>query len=308
MFKPQFKTKSKSKNNKEGVFVLEPLEQGFGHTLGNALRRCLLNSIKGRALTSVKIAGVKHQFSTLSGLKEDIVEFILNLKQVVVKSNDDEPVVLKLKAKGPADVKAKDIKAPANVQIINKDQVIAKLSDSKSKLDCELHYEVGSGFSLAGERKSTTVGLIPTDAAYNPVVQVNYDIEAARVGRRTDYDRLIIRINTNGSVDPEEALMQAAQILDSYFKQVYDPVFEDKKEETTIEIEENAETLDLTVEELDLPTRIANALRKGGYPTVRDLVKANYEEVVKVKDLGSKSVKIIQDKLKVKEIEVFQGK
>ena len=305
MIKPEFKTKTKKKDEGTGIFILEPLTRGYGHTLGNALRRCLLTSIKGRSIVAVKIDGIKHQFSTLEGLKEDIIEFILNLKQVVVKGKTDEPVVLKLSQKGPKKVTAKDIKTPADITIVNKDLVLANLANTKSKLECELHSEVGFGNMLADERTSSTIGVIPLDVSFGPVVQVNYKIETARVGRKTDYDRLVLEIKTDGSVDPEEALLQAAETLTSYFKQVYNPVFEKTDEDEKPVIEENAEILDLTVEELDLPTRIANALRRGGYSTVRALVKAKYEDVSKVKNLGGKSLTIIKEKLKAKEIDVF---
>lgn len=307
MLKPKFKTIIKEKNDHRGIFLLEPLEKGFGHTLGNALRRCLLSSIKGRAITAVKISGVKHQFSTLEGLKEDIVELVLNLKHVIIEGETDEPVVLKISAKGPKTVTAKDIKTPANIKIVNKNLELVNLANSKAKLDCEIYSEVGLGYNLAEEYVSDTVGLIPVDASFSPIVQVNYKIEAARVGQRTDFDRLILEIVTNGSVDSEKVLKQAAKNLVAYFKQIYDPVAEEVVKETKAENEENSEALDLTVEELDLPTRIANALRKGGFPTVRDLVSAKPEEVAKVKNLGSKSLSIIKEKLKNKEIEIFQG-
>jgi len=305
MLKPQFKTSSKSINNKQAVFVLEPLQQGFGHTLGNSLRRVLLSSIKGRALVGVKINGVKHQFSTLEGLKEDVIELILNLKKLVIKSDSDEAITLKISVKGPKQVTAADIKGPANVEIINKDLKIASLANKNSKLECELYSEVGFGYFLADDRENTALDVIPMDAAFGPITQVNYRIEAARVGRRTDFDKLILEVYSNGSLDPQEALMRAAKTLVSYFKQIYKPVFEEKEEEEEQIVEDNAEILNLTVEELDLPTRIANALRKGGYPTVRDLQKADKESIAKVKNLGGKSLKIIREKLKLKNIEVF---
>ena len=308
MYHPQFKTLAKEKNQTSGRFIFEPLEQGFGHTLGNALRRTLLTSIKGWAIVAVKINGAKHQFSTLEGLKEDIVELILNLKQVVVNSSSDEPLTLKLSVKGAKKVTAKDIKTPANVKIINPELVLANLADKNSKLECELIFQSGYGFTLAEEAAIRTVGVIPVDASFGPITQVNFTIETTRVGRRSDFDRLVMEIKTNGSVDPEKALMQAAALLAAYFKQIYSPVFEKKVAEDKPMIEENSELLNLTVEELDLPTRIANALRKGGYPTVRDLVSAKYDAVSKVKNLGGKSLSIIKEKLAQKGIEIFKIK
>jgi DNA-directed RNA polymerase subunit alpha len=306
MLQPQFKTQTKSQDGQTGIFVMEPLEKGFGNTLGNALRRCLLSSIKGRALTAVKVDGVKHQFSTLSGLKEDIIELILNLKQVVIKSDSDEPITLKISTQGPKTVTAKDIKAPANVTIVNPELEIARLSNAKSKLECELFSDIGYGYSLAEERKTSTVGIIPMDAAYNPIRQVNYQIEAARVGRRTDFDRLILEIKTNGSIDPLEALESAAKVLVAHFQQIYQPVIVEEEKVELPPTEENANVLNLTVEELDLPTRIANALRRGGYKTVRDLSTSVYEEVAKVKNLGGKSIDIIKEKLVAKGVELFK--
>ncbi|MFC1711329.1 DNA-directed RNA polymerase subunit alpha [Patescibacteria group bacterium] len=295
MIKPSFKTKILEDKSNYSKFVMEPLEQGYGRTLGNSLRRSLLSNIGGAAITKVKIEGVRHQFSTLKGMKEDIVELILNLKQVVVIYKGEEEVKLSLKVKGPKEVKAGDIKAPAEVKIINKKLKLAHLTDSKTNLNVDIWVACGYGYSPAEERKTNTLGIIPVDASFSPIIKVNYKVEATRVGRRTDFDRLILEMWTNGAIKPKKSLEESAKILTSYFKQIYKPVYE-KAEEEEVKVEEN-ESLKLTVEELNLPTRIANALRRGGYPTVESLSKIKKEELNKVKNLGIKSIEIIQKKL-----------
>lgn len=305
MLKPQFKVTAEKETVDYGKFVIEPLEQGYGHTVGNALRRCLLTSLSGAAVTEASIDGVRHQFTTLSGMKEDIVEFILNVKQLRIKYSGDKEVELKLEAKGPGEVTAKDIKTPAEVEIINKDLVLAKLADSKAKLKVTLRVSSGMGYSPMEERKITTVGVIPVDAAFSPVTRVNYQVVSTRVGRRTDFDKLVMEIWTDGTVEPHEALDRAAETLVGYFKQVYDPTFEKKEKEEQVSLEDQ-EVLRLTVEELDLPTRIANALRKGGYKTVKDLKSAKRTDIAEVKNLGAKSVEVVVKTIKDKGIELAE--
>lgn len=298
MIKPSFKIKTLEEKKDYGRFVIEPLQQSFGHTLGNALRRCLLITIPGAAVTKVKIEGVRHQFSTLEGMKEDIVELILNIKQIMVIYKDNKEVKLRLRAKGPKEVKAGDITTPAEVEIVNKELQLAKLADKNTKLDVDLWVNSGYGYSLAEERKTSTLGVMPVDATFSPVTRINYKVEATRVGRRTDFDKLILEIWTNGTIKPKDSLVKAAEILVSFFKQIYSPAV-DKKEKKENLVVEN-ESLKLTVEELNLPTRVANALRKGGYETVKDLNLATKEEVSKVKNLGAKSVDVVAKKLKQK--------
>jgi DNA-directed RNA polymerase subunit alpha len=299
MIKPSFKTTTVKQKKDYGEFVMEPLEQGFGHTLGNSLRRFLLTSIPGSAINRVKIEGVKHQFSTLQGLKEDVVELILNLKQVIVDYDGDKEVKLSLSVKGPKEVKAGDIKTTAEVKIVNKNLVLASLAEKKSSLDLDIWVSRGYGYSPAEERKSDTLGIIPVDASFSPIIRVNYEVESTRVGRRTDYDKLILKVWTNGAIKPSQVLEDSAKILTSYFKQIYKPVLKEEKE---VEKKEDNEALKLTVEELNLPTRIANALRRGGYPNVDSLSKAKKEDLYKVKNLGIKSIQIIEKKLKDKDV------
>jgi len=296
---PSFSVQEQDASDTYARLVIEPLEQGYGHTLGNALRRVLLSSLPGYAITKVKIQGVDHQFTTLEGLKEDITELILNLKEVRIKSESSVPGTLRLEVKGPREVTAKDIAAEGGFEVVNPNHYITTLTSGKS-LKMEMLVESGVGYAMANERKDVSVGEIPVDALYSPVIKVAYKVEATRVGRRTDFDRILLDVQTNGAVKPIEALQQAAQILAKQFTQVFNPVLPVSTQEEVRLSPEEAETLRLTVEELDLPTRIANALRKGGFKTVGDLAGAPKDVVAKVKNLGGKSVDLIDEALKKK--------
>lgn len=286
-----------------GRFELSPLEPGFGLTLGNALRRVLLSSLPGAAITSVTIDGVTHQFTTLAGVKEDIVELLLNLKQVRVKYDGDKPIEAKLSATGPGKVKAGDIVLPSKAQIINKDLLLANLADKKTKLNLKLEIQPGYGYLSAQNRSPKHLGEIILDAAFAPVVRVNFHVENAHLGRRADLDKLIIEIFTNGVIKPVEALRESAKILIRAFDQMINPVAAVEAKTEPIMVEDN-DFLKLSVEELDLPTRIANALKNGGYATVADLAGATHDEISKIKNLGGKSVEIIIKQLKNKGVEV----
>ena len=297
-----FQIKKEKENDRYGLFIIEPLEPGYGDTLGNALRRVLLASLKGAAIVQIKINGVKHKFSTLEGLKEDIIELILNLKQVRLQYEGEKPVRLELEKRGPCEVTAGDIKAPANVKIVNPELVLGNLASKNNTLKAEVIVEVGYGWVAAEEREADKLGVIPVDASFSPVHRVNYKVEATRVGRRIDFDRLILEIFTDGTIKPCLALKQAAGILVKYFQQVFEPK-KAPKEKKKIEVP-SEEVLKLTVEEIDLPTRIANTLRKGGFGTVEDLAQATFADLVKVKNLGEKSIKIVQTALAKKKIKM----
>ena len=299
MFKPVFKLKTQTQTSTRGLFILEPLEQGYGHSLGTALRRMLLTSIPGYAVIKVKIKGVSHRFSTLEGLKEDVVELLLNIKQIRIKSELNKDFKFKLEAIGPKTVTAADINLPAGVTIVNPNLVLATLASRKNKLEIKFTVSRGYGFVPATKSPSEKIGEIPVDALFSPVLLVNYKVEATRVGRRTDYDKLILEVVTDGTIKPKKAILQAAKILMVYFKQIYEPRFIKKKATKPVK---EPEVYKLTVEELNLPTRIANALRKGGYETVKDLVGAKPQEIAKIKNLGKKSVTTIIKKLKDKEV------
>jgi DNA-directed RNA polymerase subunit alpha len=299
MLKINFKTTALAETKDYGKFELSPLEPGYGNTLGNALRRVLLSGLPGAAITSVTVEGVTHQFTTLSGMQEDVVELLLNLKQVKLQYAGDKPQEISLNTSGPGKVKAGDLKTPANVSVVNKDLLLCSLADSKAKLNIKMVVEAGYGYQPAKERSEKTLGEIMLDATFSPVVRVNFNIETARVGRRTDLDKLLIEVYTDGTIKPSDALNEAAKILIASFDQIINPTFE-KEEEKAVVLEDENESLRLSVEELDLPTRIANALRRGGYATVKDLSGVSRADVAKVKNLGGKSVDIIIDKLKEK--------
>ena len=212
MLKINFKTAAVAETKDYGKFELSPLEPGYGRTVGNALRRVLLSSLPGAAVTSATVAGATHQFTTLSGMREDLVELLLNLKQVRIKYAGDKPVEISLTATGPGKVKAGDLKTPANVTVVNKELMLANLADSKAKLNVKMTVETGYGYQPATEKSEKTLGEIMLDATFSPVVRVNYTIETARVGRRTDLDKLVIEIFTDGTLKPSEALNESAKI------------------------------------------------------------------------------------------------
>jgi DNA-directed RNA polymerase subunit alpha len=294
-----FKVKEITSAPDFGEFVIEPLEPGYGHTIGNALRRVLYTSIEGAAVTSVRITGVKHKFSTYPGLKENIVDLLLNIKELNLKLLDSkESATVKLSAKGAKKVTAADLELSDGVEIINKDQYIGSLSGDKAKLKMELTVEKGYGFSLAEERRSTTLGLMTTDAVFTPVRRVTYEVAATRVGRRTDLDKLTLKIWTNGTVAPKDALMHAAKLLSSYFMQVFEP------REVSVPLESPQSTssipqnlLNMTIDELDLPTRIYNSLRNGGIETIEQLLSTPRKELVSMRNMGGRSISVIEEKL-----------
>lgn len=298
MNKSVFQIKSEETKSDYGKFSIEPLEQGYGHTLGSSLRRILLSSIPGAAVTQVRVSGLKHQFGTIKGVREDGVDLLLNLKSLRVSYNGNKPVKLTLSAKGKGEVKASKIDAPAGVKIANQDLVVATLADSQSKLDIEMQVETGVGYSPAEDRKTNTIGLIPLDADFSPIKRVNYKVEETRVGRLTNYDKLTMEIWTDGSVDPWDSLRKSAETLIGYLQQIVSPAKPEKKSQAKDTLPAKVSTL--SVEELNLPTRIANALFKAGYETVSDIVGADIEAIVKVRNLGEKSIKIIRTALKAK--------
>lgn len=288
---PIFELKEEKREKNYAKLVISPLEQGYGDTLGNSLRRVLLTSLPGAAITSVRISGIKHQFSTLKGMKEDIVEFLLNLKKVRFSYKGDKPAKASISKVGPADVKAGDIITDASLTIANPELVLAYLNKG-AKLEAKLEVGVGTGYSPSEDRATGEIGLIPLDASFSPVVRVNYKVEETRVGRLTNYDKLILEIWTDGTIDPKDALTESAKILVSHFSQIVSPkkVKEVPKEKT----DDLGPIGKLSVEEINLPTRVANALIKAGYETVEDLMSAKRNDLVKIRNLGEKSVKIIE--------------
>lgn len=279
-----------------GRFAIGPLGRGFGHTLGNSLRRVLLESLPGAAITSVSISGVSHQFTTIPGVKEDVVELILNLKKVRLQLLNGDAAKLTLSVKKAGAVKAKDIKVPAGVKIVNPALHIASLSGKKTKLNMEMTAKRGRGYLMADEQKTDKLGEILLDAIFSPVTRVGIKIEPTRVGRRTDLDKLIMEITTDETVSPLEALKKSAKILIAYLEVFYKPRSVVKKKQETVGI--SRKIAGILVEELDLPVRVANTLRKAKLGTVGDLSKTTKAKLAQVRNLGEKSIKLVEDKLK----------
>ena len=290
-----FKIKTESESENFAKIAIEPLEAGFGHTLGNSLRRVLLTALPGAAVTSIKIDGVSHRFSTINGVLEDVIEIILNIKKIRLSVHSDKPIKLTLKASGKGIVRASDLVIVGDGEIANPEQPIVTLTDAKSKLSMEMEAMAGKGYSISEERKVDEIGVISVDALFSPVVSVNYSVEPTRVGRRTDFDKLILDITTDGTISPLEALNSAAKLLSDTFHRVFEPEIEEEVEDTGAKISE--ETLKLTIEELDLPVRITNALKAIEINTIEDLINTPRQQLLKAKNLGAKSIHLISDKL-----------
>ncbi|MCL5784944.1 MAG: DNA-directed RNA polymerase subunit alpha [Patescibacteria group bacterium] len=289
-----FKIITTEQTDNKGVFVIEPLESGFGHTLGNCLRRVLLNNLEGAAISSVKINNVSHQFSTISGISEDVTEIILNLKKVRIKLFSDKPVKVRLQSSGKGEVKARDIDALGNGEIVNPDLHIATLNTPASKLDIEMTVEKGVGYVMADEKKTQEIGVIPIDSIYSPVLSVNYKVEPTRVGRNTNFDKLTLEVISDGTMKPEDALLSSAKLISIYFKQIYEPTFEGEEVQEPVV---SNDALKLSVEELDLPVRITNALKAVDIDTVEKLMTTPRGILLKTKNLGVQSLSLISQKL-----------
>ncbi len=280
-------------------FIVEPLEPGFGYTLGNTMRRTLLSRIPGAAITSVRIDGVQHEFSTIEGVVEDVVDFILNLKQVVLRIDTDESQTLYLSAKGSGDVKAGDLKAPAGVEIVNGDLHLATLSAS-GRLEVELTAERGVGYRSADRnQKSDTIGVIPIDSIFSPIRKVAYRVESTQVGQRTDFDKLILDVETDGSVTPSEGISSAGGTLRNLFELLaemddYDGLALDDLAPAEASGQEH---LDLPIEALDLSERPRNCLRRAQVQTVGELIEKSEEDLLNITNFGQKSLEEVVAKL-----------
>ena len=282
-----------------GKFVIEPLERGFGHTLGNSLRRVLLSSLPGVAVSSVHIDGVQHEFSTVPGVKEDVTEIILNLKSLACTMYCDGPKTVTIDAQGPCEVTAASIKADDEVEIINPDMHIATLNED-AHLQMQLTLEKGRGYVSADKNKNPNmpIGVIPMDSIFTPIRKVNYTVEDTRVGQITDYDKLTLEIWTNGTLKPEEAISGAAKILSEHlnlFVSLTDQVIPVSMVQP--EQDNKDKVLDMTIEELDLSVRAYNCLKRAGINSVAELVQRNQEDMMKVRNLGRKSLEEVEQKL-----------
>ena len=297
--KPRIERLEIGENKRYGKFVVEPLERGFGQTLGNSLRRVLLNSLPGVAVTNVRIEGVQHEFSTVPGVKEDVAEIILNLKNLSAKVFSDQPKVVTIDAHGDCEVTAADIKCDEEVEIVNRNLHIATLS-AGAHLQMQMTLEKGRGYVSSDRNKQPgmPIGVIPIDSIFTPIRKVSYTVEDTRVGQITDYDKLTLEVWTNGSILPEEATGMAAQILTEHltlFVNLTENVVpvdfnepeDDKKEKV----------LEMTIEELDLSVRAFNCLKRAGINTVAELVQRNQEDMMKVRNLGKKSFEEVEQKL-----------
>ena len=302
MEKPRIECVERDQENNYGKFVIEPLERGYGTTLGNSLRRVLLSSLPGAAVTSIKMDGILHEFSTIPGVMEDTTELILNIKQTVIDYEGTERKFIYLQKEGPGEVTAGDIEQDTEIKILNPDLHIATL-DKDGSLDIEMTVERGRGYVSADQqpyKDEEIVGLIPIDSIYTPVTRVNYTVEAARVGKRTDFDKLILGVWTNGSIQPEEAISLSAMILIEYlelFKEI-DDTFAEVEILVEKEEEKKDKVLEISIEELELSVRASNGLKRANINTVGDLIQKTREEMSKIRNLGQKSLEEIEGKLK----------
>ena len=279
--------------------VVEPLDRGYGITLGNALRRILLSSIPGYAITAVKIEGVYHEFSSIPGVKEDVTDIILNLKQIDIKGDLEEPATLRVQAKGPGKVYAKDIQCPTGIEILSPDVLIATLDNEETTLEMEMVVEEGKGYLPTEERnlQDYPVGTILVDAVFTPVRKVNFQVEPARLGRATNYDRLILEIWTNGAVTPLDAFKMALQILKDHVELLFSIEVGELSavgEEEHAVADELEEKLSMGIEELNLSVRAYNCLKKKGINTVGELVRFKKEDLMSLKNFGKKSLEEVE--------------
>ncbi len=283
-----------------GRFKVEPLDPGYGHTLGNALRRVLLSSIPGSAITKIKIDGVYHEFATIPGVKEDVTEIVLNIKGIRLRSYAERPVKVLLTKQGPGVVRAGDIDTPSNVELVNPNHYIATLDSEEAHLEIEMTVERGRGYVPADQREALPIGEIPVDAIFTPVPRVNYVVENTRIGQATDYDRLLIEIWTDGTIKPGDALSHAAQVLVQYSQTIAD-FNRLTMELETVAVDRGlaipADIYDTPIEELDLSTRTYNCLKRADITKVGQVMEMDEKALLSVRNLGQKSMEEIRDKL-----------
>ena len=294
--KPRIETEELTEDGKHGRFVVEPLERGFGNTLGNSLRRVLLSSLEGCAVTSIKIDGVLHEFSTIPGVKEDVTEIVLNMKSVVAKLYETSPKVVEISAQGPCVVTAGDIKCDSEVEILNPEQHIATLGED-AKLNMEITIDKGRGYIPAERNK--LISVLPIDSIYTPVLKVNYTVDNTRVGQITDYDKLTLDVWTNGVINAQEAVSLAAKVLTEHLNLFVN--LSDKASSAEVMVEKDdkgkEKILEMTIEDLDLSVRSFNCLKRAGINTVEDLINKSEEDMMKVRNLGRKSLEEVIQKL-----------
>ena len=299
--KPNISTVNLSEDGRSGTFIVEPLERGYGTTLGNSLRRVLLSSLPGVAVTSIKIDGVLHEISTVPGVKEDVTEIVLNVKGITAKLYSDSPKTVVIDCSGEREVTAGDIKQDSDIEILNPEHHIATLSEG-SRLYMELTFDHGRGYVSQERNKQLgqpAIGTIYTDSIYTPVYNVSYSVENTRVGSNTDYDKLTLEVLTNGTISAKEAVSLGAKILNEHLNLFVDLSAEAKNTEIMVEREETIKekVLEMTIEELDLSVRSFNCLKRAGINTVQDLINKSEEDMMKVRNLGRKSLEEVVNKL-----------
>ncbi|EPC94984.1 DNA-directed RNA polymerase subunit alpha, partial [Lacticaseibacillus paracasei subsp. paracasei CNCM I-4649] len=283
-----------------GKFVVEPLERGYGTTLGNSLRRILLSSLPGAAISSIQIDGVLHEFSTIDGVLEDVTQIILNIKKLALKMNTDEDKNIEIDVNGPAKVTAADIVADPDVEVLNPEQYICTVADG-GHFHVRMTVKKGRGYVAADQNKSDDmpIGVLPIDSIFTPISRVNYQVESTRVGRRNDFDKLTLDVWTNGSISPREAISLAAKILTEHLDIFVNLTDEAKNAEIMVEKEEThkEKMLEMTIEELDLSVRSYNCLKRAGINTVQELTNKTEADMMKVRNLGRKSLEEVKNKL-----------
>jgi len=299
MHKPNVKVKST--DDFQGEFIIEPLERGFGHTLGNSIRRVLLSSIEGVGITQIKMDSTMHEFSTIEGMREDMIEFTANLKDIVFKLEGDDPVILKLDKKGSGEITAGDISLPAEVEVINPDSYICTLT-KKGSIKAEMKVEKDKGYRTAEENtiEGEPLGVIPLDTIFSPVKIVSFKVDNTRVGQMTNFDKLSVDIKTNGSIKPEDALSQASKIINDYMALLIDLSDETQKDMPIFEeIEEEDDKQEYpSIEELELSVRAYNCLKREGVDTVEKLLEYTEDELLDIRNFGQKSIQEVKDKIK----------
>lgn len=300
--RPKIDTASLSADGRYGKFVVEPLERGFGTTLGNSLRRVLLSSLPGVAVTSIKIDGVVHEFSTIEGVKEDVTEIVLNVKGITAKLYSDTPKIVRIEASGEGEVTAGSIQQDAEIEVLNPDWHIATLADG-AKLIMELVFDKGRGYVPAERNKQAaeqaSLNALPVDSIYTPVLKVNYTVENTRVGQITDYDKLTLEVWTDGTISAKEAVSLAARIMTEHLNLFVTLSQEAMDAEIMVEKDDKGKekALEMTIEELDLSVRSFNCLKRAGINTVEDLINKSEDEMMKVRNLGRKSLEEVMAKL-----------
>src|SRR3989344_1802314 len=302
MLQPNFGVVKEKVSASYGQFILSPLPYGYGQSLGNALRRVLLSSIPGYAVTYVKINNVSHAFSTIEGIKESVLEMTLNIKQLRFSAKGEGPFTLHVVAKGKGKVYGRDLKGDS-VSVVNGDQLIAELTTASASLDVTLQIEKGMGYSPSEDRPELEFGMMAVDSVFSPVVKTNFRIEGARVGRASNFDKLILEIWTDGTISPDETLKEASTILSSFYSHIVsgkEPEVTQTKEELAMTKEthkKDAKAEETIIDELDLPTRVINALLRENIETVGDLIERGRESLVDLKGVGRKSIDLIEKEL-----------